>query len=139
MHIELPRDPQGAASDDNAAVSVAFNASDSMLATGSRSGMTHVWAMPGGREVLRISHGAPVAQLAFQPKTHQLVTASDDGHVRIFDADRAALVADFTCPGKAVSVAFSPSGDLLAASSSEGVVSLFDPVGLKASSDPRWR
>ncbi len=131
VHIELPRDPQGASSDDNAAVSVAFNFSDSMLATATRTGITHVWAMPGGRELLRISHGAPVAQLAFHPKANQLVTASDDGHVRIFDAARGALVADFTCPGKAVSVAFSPGGDLLAASSSEGVVLLFDPLRRK--------
>ncbi len=130
-HIELPGDPQSASLDNNAAVSVAFNSSGSLLATGTGNGMTHVWAVPGGRELLRIFHGAPVSQLAFHPRANQLVTASDDGHVRIFDVARAVLVADFKCPGKIVSASFSPGGDLLAALSSEGIVSLFDPVHRK--------
>src|SRR5580704_3878453 len=127
-HIELPADPQSGSLDNNSAVSVAFNSSDSLLATGARDGIAHVWAVPGGRELLRIVHGAPVSQVAFHPKDNHLVTASDDGHVRIFDVGRAALVADFKCPGKVVSASFSPGGDLVAASSSDGIVSLFDPV-----------
>ena len=86
---------------------------------------------PAARELLRIFHGAPVSQIAFHPKANQLATASDDGHVRIFDVARAAIVADFKCPDKIVSTSFSPGGDLLAALSSEGVVSLFDPVHRK--------
>lgn len=127
-HIELAGDPQGISSENNSAVSVAFNSSGSLLATGTRDGMAHVWTVPGGREVLRIVHTAPVAQLAFHPKTNQLVTASDDGHVRIFDVARATLVTDFRCPDKTVSVSFSPDGDMIAALSSEGVVSLLDVV-----------
>ena len=130
-HIELPADPQSGSLDNNSAVSVAFNSSDSLLATGARDGIAHVWALPDGRELLRIVHGAPVSQVAFHPKANHLVTASDDGHVRIFDVVRAALVADFKCPGKVVSASFSPGGDLVAASSSEGIVSLFDPVHRK--------
>jgi WD40 repeat protein len=129
--IELPGDPQSASRDNNSAVSVAFNASDSLLAAGSRDGIAHVWAVPGGRELLRIAHGAPISQVAFHPKANQLVTASDDGHVRIFDVARAVLVADFKCPGKLVSASFSPGGDFLAVLSSEGTVSLFDPAHRK--------
>ena len=117
--------------DNNAAVSVAFNSSASLLATGTRDGFAHVWAVPGGREFLRIFQGAPVSQVAFHPKANQLVTASDDGHVRVFDIARAVLVADFTCPAKIVSASFSPSGELLAALTSEGAVSLFDPARRK--------
>src|SRR6202041_1579139 len=80
VHIELPADLQSASLDNNSAVSVAFNASDSLLATGTRDGFAHVWAVSGGRELLRIFHGAPVSQVAFHPKASQLVTASDDGH-----------------------------------------------------------
>jgi WD40 repeat protein len=130
-HIELPHDPQGGLLDNNSAVSVAFNSSNSMLATGTRDGIAHVWSVPGGRELLRIAHGAPVSQVAFQPKANHLVTASDDGHIRIFDVDQPALVADFKCPEKVVSASFSPGGDLLAALSSAGTVSLFDPVHRK--------
>jgi WD40 repeat protein len=127
-HIELAGDPHGISPDNNAAVSVAFNSSGSLLATGTRDGMAHVWTVPGGREVLRIVHTAPVSQLAFHPKANQLVTASDDGHVRIFDVVRATLLSDFKCPDKTVSVSFSPDGDMVAALSSEGVVSLLDVV-----------
>jgi WD40 repeat protein len=129
--IELPGAPQGAALDNHSAVSVAFNSSGSLLATGARDGVVHIWAFPGGRELLRISHGAPVSQVSFHPEANQLATASDDGYVRIFDITRAAIVADFKCPDKMVSTSFSPSGDVLAALSSEGVVSLFDPVHRK--------
>ena len=110
---------------------MAFNSSASLLGVGARDGVVHVWALPDGREFLRISHGAPVSQVSFHPKTNQLATASDDGHVRIFDIARAAIVADFKCRDKMVATSFSPSGDLLAALSSEGVVSLFDPAHRK--------
>jgi WD40 repeat protein len=126
--IALLGAPQGASLDSNSVVSVAFNSSGSLLAAGARDGVAHVWALPGGRELLRIFHGAPVSQVSFHPKANELATASDDGHVRIFDIARAAIVADFRCQDKMVSTSFSPSGDLLAALSSEGVVSLFDPV-----------
>jgi WD40 repeat protein len=129
--IELPGASQTPPSDNGAAVSVAFNSSASLLGVGARDGVVHVWALPGGRESLRISHGAPISQISFHPKANQLATASDDGHVRIFDIDRAAIVADFKCPDKIVSTSFTPGGELLAALSAEGVLSLFDPVHRK--------
>lgn len=130
-HIDLAGDPQDISPDNNSAVSVAFNSSGSLLATGTRDGIAHVWTVPGGREALRIVHTAPVSQLAFHPDANQLVTASDDGHVRIFDVARATLVTDFKCPDKTVSVSFSPDGDMVATLSSEGVVSLLDVVHRK--------
>ena len=126
--IEIPSASQSVSLDNNSAVSVAFNSSASLIATGARDGVVHIWALPGARELLRVSHGAPVSQVWFHPKADQLATASDDGHVRIFDVTRAAVLADFQCRDKMVSISFSPSGELLAALSSEGVVSLFDPV-----------
>lgn len=126
--IEIAGNPQNASGNDDAAVSVAFNSTGSLLATSARDGMSHIWALPGGRELLRISHGTPVSQIEFHPTANQVVTASDDGHVRIFDVARAATVADFKCPDKAVSVSFSPDGSLIAALSADGVVSLFDPL-----------
>jgi WD40 repeat protein len=125
-HIELTGDPQDSSLENNNAVSVVFNATGSMLAAGSRDGLVHIWAFPGGRELLRIFLGAPVSQIAFHAKDNQLAAASEDGHVRIFDVDRAAMIADFECSGKAVSTSFDPGGDLLAALSSDGPVYLFD-------------
>ena len=118
----------GDSPDDDAAVSVAFNAQGSLVATGARDGMAHVWSVPEGREMLRIVHGVPVSQLSFHPKTEQLVTASDDGHVRVFDVARAVMVADFKSPGKPASVSWSPDGNLIATLSSDGDVALFDAV-----------
>ena len=127
LAVKAQSDTEGAAP----TVSVAFDSSDSLLAAGARDGLAHVWELRDGREVLRISHGAPVSQLAFRPRTGQLATATDDGHVRIFNIGRAAMLADFLCPGKVVALSFSPAGDLLAALSSEGMVSVFDAVQLR--------
>jgi WD40 repeat protein len=117
-------------SDNDAAVSAAFNVTGSLLASGSKNGLVHVWTIDGGRELLRIVHGAPVSQVGFHPKLNQLVTGTEDGHVRIFDVEGAKLVADFQCDGKVGAVSFSPAGDVVAALS-EGVASLFDPVQRK--------
>ena len=91
--IELHGDRQDDPLDDDAVVSVAFNSNGSLLATGARDGVARIWAVPGGREVLRISHGAPVSQIAFRPAVNQVVTSSGDGHVRVFDVARADIVA----------------------------------------------
>jgi WD40 repeat protein len=116
--------------DDNVdnAVSVAFSSNGSLIASGARNGFVHIWSFPGARELLRISVGSPIRQIAFHPKANRLVTASEDGHVRIFDVARAAMLFDLKCPGEVASASFSPDGDLLAALSSEGPVYLFDPV-----------
>ncbi len=112
--------------DNDPAVSVAFNADASLLASAGRDGVAHVWALPAGREVLRVVHGAALSQVAFRPAANEVITAGDDGHVRIFDVARAAAVADFRCPDKVVSAAFTPGGNLIAALSSDGDVSIFD-------------
>jgi len=111
--------------DSNAVVAAAFSMDGSLVAAGSRDGLMHVWAMPGGREVLRVFHAAPVSRVAFGPVTGQVMSAGEDGHVRIFDVAKAAMVADFTCSDKVVSATFSPDGNLVAALSSGGTVSIF--------------
>jgi len=60
-----------------------------------------------------------------------VVTAGDDGHVRIFDVAKAAVLADFKCPDKVVSVVFTPDGNSVAAQSSGSLVSVFDLVHRK--------
>jgi WD40 repeat protein len=124
--IEIPSGPQDDSPDNDAAVSVAFNSTGSLLASGGRDGDAHIYSFPGARELLRIVHGAPVSQVAFHPAANQVVTASDDGHVRVFDVARAAMVADFKCPDKVVAVTFTPDGSVVAALTSDGDVSLFD-------------
>src|ERR1700733_9528505 len=86
--IEIAGDPQNASLDNDAAVSVAFNSAGTLLAAGARDGAAHIWALSGGRELLRVQHGAAVSQIAFRPGANQVVIASDDGHARVFDVDR---------------------------------------------------
>jgi WD40 repeat protein len=124
--IELAPNLQDISFDSEAAVSVAFNSTGSLLASGSRDGAVHIWSFPAGDEVLRILHAAPVSQVAFRPRSNQLATAGEDGHVRIFDPALRQVVADFKCPDKVISAAFSPDGSLLAARSTDGTISLFD-------------
>ncbi len=94
-HIELPADSQNASLDNNAVASVAFNSSGSLLAAGARDGVAHVWNLSAGRELLRILHGAPLSQIAFHPAVNQVVTGTDDGHVRIFDVEERLCMAEF--------------------------------------------
>jgi WD40 repeat protein len=129
--VEFNAGGQDASPDNDSAVSVAFNATASLLASGARDGVVHVWALPGAREILRVQHGAPVSRIAFRPGSNQIVTASDDQHVRVIDITRAAGLADFKCPDKVVDASFSPDGNVLAALSSDGEVSLFDLVHRK--------
>ena len=72
-----------------------------------------------------------MSQVAFHPRADQLVTAREDGHVRIFDITRATIMADFKYPGKTAATSFSPGGDPVAVLSSDGEVSLFDVVRRK--------
>ena len=110
---------------------MAFNSSGSLLASGARDGIAHVWAVPGGRELLRIAHGAPVSQMAFAPRPTSLLPRVTTVMSEFSMSLARLLVADFKCPDKVVSASFSPGGNLLAALSSDGVVSLFDPVHRK--------
>jgi len=129
--INLQSEQSDASADNDASVTVAFNSTGALLASGARDGVAHVWDLSNARESLRILYGAPVSQVAFRPGADQVATASEDGHVRIFDATHATTLADFQGPDKAISVAFSPDGNLVAALFSNGEVLLFDPVGKK--------
>ena len=128
--LEVASNMKDASLDNNSAVSVAFNSTGSLLASATRNGVVRIWAFPSGQERLVILHDAPFSQVAFRPAVHyggdQILTASDDGHVRIFDIAGKAILANFKCPAQVVSASFNPDGDLVAALSSNGDVSIFD-------------
>jgi WD40 repeat protein len=128
--LEVASNMKDASLDNNSAVSVAFNSTGSLLASATRNGVVRIWAFPSGQERLVILHDAPFSQVAFRPAVHhggdQILTASDDGHVRIFDIAGKAILANFKCPAQVVSASFSPDGNVVAALSSNGDVSIFD-------------
>ncbi len=124
--VELASNLEDISFDNNSAVSVAFDSTGSLLASGARDGVVHLWSFPDGQELLRLLHAAPVSEVMFRPRSKQLAIAGEDGHVRIFEASPAKMIADFKCSDKVVSASFSPDGSLLAARSSDGVISMFD-------------
>jgi WD40 repeat protein len=130
--MEVPSDIKDASLDNNAAVSLAFDQTGSLLAAAARNGVVRIWSFPGGKELLVLLHDAPFAQVAFRPKgkqgvsQEQVLTASDDGHVRVIDIASRTIVADLKCPSGVVSASFSPDGSVVAALSSGGDVSIFD-------------
>ena len=136
--MEVPSDLKDASLDNNSAVSVAFDDTGSLLAAAARNGVVRIWSLPAGEELLVILHDAPFSQVAFRPKSDrgvsqeashrgdQVLTASDDGHVRVIDLVSRTIAADWKCPPRVVSAAFGPDGKVVAALSSGGDVCIFD-------------
>eukprot|EP00244_Chara_vulgaris_P002905 TRINITY_DN15161_c0_g3_i1.p1 TRINITY_DN15161_c0_g3~~TRINITY_DN15161_c0_g3_i1.p1 ORF type:complete len:167 (+),score=21.47 TRINITY_DN15161_c0_g3_i1:62-502(+) len=73
-------------------------------------------------------HCMPVRSLAYSPVDPRvLLSASDDGHVHMYDADSRSLVGAMSGHGSwALSVAISPDGKAAASGSSDRGVRLWD-------------
>jgi WD40 repeat protein len=115
------------------ALSVAFSA-DGRLASGGVDGSVRVWDVERGQELLTLrGHTSFVTSLAFTPNGHQLVSSSDDGLVRVWDAtplrqdanpgDELLTLTDHTdCVN---TLAFHPALPLLATGGSDGTLRLW--------------
>jgi WD40 repeat protein len=76
------------------------------------------WATPASTPVHRAGPPGGVKDLAFSPDGSRIAVASDDGLVRLFDADTGAPQLSLRGSGCAVEgVAFSPDGMKLASTS----------------------
>src|SRR5207244_13439545 len=63
----------------------------------------------------------PVYSVAFSPDGPRLVSASDDGTVKVWGPTTDPEAHRLTSPGRVGGVAFSPDGQQLAAASEKGV------------------
>ena len=64
---------------------------DSHVLGGSEDGRLHAWDLVEARQVARLqAHSGPISCLACDPKRPELLTASHDGAVKLWDAAKAA-------------------------------------------------
>ncbi|MFO0761035.1 MAG: hypothetical protein U0359_31445 [Byssovorax sp.] len=81
------------------------------------------------RELVHITGLTKPRSLAFSPDGTQIVTGSDDRHVRLWDAVSGSLLQDFAeHTAEITAVAFSPNGKLVASTSKDATVKLWDPI-----------
>ena len=77
------------------------------------------------------AHASGVNGLAYSPDGRLLVTAGNDGTVRLWDAQTGGPAATLTPPGPpavVIQVAFSPDSATVAASDASGTIRLWDPA-----------
>jgi len=113
------------------ATSVAFSADDSLLAGASTNGQVRIWNLEtGGRprsiDVTRSGSNAAVTRVAFGAG-HRLLTAAEDGRLRIYDAETGAALSSLDSGAGRVaftSASFGPGG-LVLAGANDGVARLW--------------
>jgi WD40 repeat protein len=66
---------------------VAFSPDGRQIATASHDRTARVWAVDGGSELMRVTHGGFVSGVAFSPDGRQIATASGDNAARVWKAD----------------------------------------------------
>jgi WD40 repeat protein len=71
-------------------------------------------------------HGMAVRAVATSPRTNQLVTASDDGFLKIWDPGQGMLLRQLKLPVSASALAFSSDGVILAVGTNQGEIRLWE-------------
>ncbi len=77
-------------------------------------------------EVPAFVHEMMVRAVAASPSTNQLVTASDDGFLKIWDPGQGMLLRQLKLPVPASALTFSSDGTILAAGTTQGEIRLWE-------------
>jgi WD40 repeat protein len=114
--------------------SIVFHPFDALIATTGRDGIAYIARSSSRVHAALLGHGGPLNDAVFSPRGTELLTASDDGTARVWDArvdligplpfaDQHPIGPDF---GAAVStVAFSRDGKFSLAAAADGTARLY--------------
>ncbi len=114
---------------------VAFSSDGRTLATSAPDQHIKLWAVPSGRPLRELTvpptapgdQGPNAMSLAFVPGGPWLVSAHQDGRLRVWDATDGRLAHDAPAhPGGALSLAVAPGGQRLASGGADGRIQLWD-------------
>jgi WD40 repeat protein len=84
-------------------------------------------AMPFRKSLFTLKHQGQVNKVVFSPDGHKLLSASDDGTVKVWDANTSQLLLVVkNNKGGALSAVFSPDGHKVLSSYSDSTVKLWD-------------
>jgi len=110
-------------------MSVSYSPDGAYLACGSYDGGVNVFDAESGKSLLKLtSHHKAVRGLAFSPDSANLVTASDDMYIHVYDIKgKGEQIASLSGHQSWVlSTAFSPKGTQFASSSTDKKVKIWD-------------
>jgi len=117
---------------------LAFNPKGETLAVGGRR-FAGIWSLGSHKQQRPFGDACNTSALRFGPKSHQLLSACDNGDVRMWDVRRAATVWRLSGDGNGVVALSSDGGGLLAGSGNSRSVRMWDIASGEAKSVLRHR
>lgn len=124
--VEQVLDPQNG----KFALSIAYSPDGKYIASGSIDGIIYIFDVAAGKITQTLEgHAMPVRSLCFSPDSQMLLTASDDGHSKLYDVTHSHSDVMGTLSGHAswvLCVSFSGDGQRFASSSSDKTVKVWD-------------
>lgn len=134
--------------------SLAFLPGDAYLASGCRNGIIRLWNIVTGMQIQTFEgHSLDINCLSASQSKPQLVSASDDGTVRVWDTEKAKCLFTLKSHYRVLSVAFLADETRLIAGTQDGHFQLWDITtgaeiwsyrlssykeGIVMSSDGKW-
>ncbi|CAG2189595.1 THOC3 [Mytilus edulis] len=123
--------------------SVAWNSDGKRLASGSYDKTVNVFVLDRERmskDLTFRGHGDSVDQLCWHPKNpDQLVTASGDKTVRIWDARTNKAVATVNTKGENINICWSPDGTTIAVGNKEDLITFIDVRSHRSKAEEQFK
>lgn len=109
-------------------LSIAFDPTGTLLATGSGNSNIQLWKVPEGKQIIDFKgHNSWVVSLAFSPDGNLLASGSNDQTIKIWDLETRKCLNTLTGFSSSVrSVAFNHNGSLLASGSEDQTIRIWE-------------